>query len=340
MNLDRRTVLAGLGVCVASPSLALQTNVDHEVVEAAWLIAGLTPLGRDGGSLSRDTAYWRAAEDWFANYTDHRVVKLLGADFNLPRWIGNAANYSFVGSHKLQRTPAARPMWDDPNGDLFTRYRSETESFLKECRARLFLRDHAETFAAVRKALFEAVDLEDMQRWLENEFSARPSPMEIYVSPMTGGWNFTNLDSITPRLWVPAVRRLADDYDRFIVVASVFTEVNHNYVNPVTSSLSTTDYSYFTSTQGWATPQAWDDYGTPELVLNEYMTWAAYLFYARDRISGDILSKIEARTIKFMEQQRGFPKFGLFVNQLTQHRNSLNATLERCYGPTLTSLKE
>lgn len=338
MFLDRRVLLAGLGTSIACPALASSTTVDLELMEIAWLIAGLTPLGRNGEALSRDTAYWRAVEAWFAPYAAHAVVKALGAEFNLPRWIGNAANYRFVGANSLQRSGPPRPMWGDAEGDLFTRFRQETESFVEQSRARAFLGRQAETLASVRKTLFDAVDPQDMQTWLEREFSARPGPMEILVSPVTGGWNFTNLDASKPRLWVPAVSSPATAYRRFIIVGSIFTEMDHNYVNPATSRLLAEDYDYFTLARGWASPQAWSDYNSPELVLNEYMTWATYLFYARDYLGGDDLRRTEDRTVRFMEKNRGFPKFGLFLEAITKQRAVRRATLEECYLPTLVRL--
>jgi hypothetical protein len=308
-------------------------------MEVAWLIAGLTPLGRSDGALSRDTEYWRAAIAWLAPYADHAIVRSLGADFNLPRWIGNAANYRFASADALQRSGSGPPMWDDAEGDLFTRYRQETENFVIKSRARAFLSTQAETFASVRRTLFDAVDPQDMQMWLEREFSARPGPMEIFVSPVTGGSNFTNLDPNMPRLWVPPASPPANAHRRFIIVASIFTEMDHNFVNPATSRLHASDYDYFTLANGWASPQGWSNYDTPELVLNEYMTWATYLFYARDRLNGDDLHKTEDVTVRFMEQQRGFPKFGMFLKAMTQQRASSKTRLEECYRPTLVRLK-
>lgn len=89
-------------------------------------------------------------------------------------------------------------------------------------------------------------------------------------------------------------------------MGSVFTEMDHNFINPLTARLGPDAFGFMTSDNGWASPQAWASYPTAELVVNEYMTWAAYLMFARDRISGDDLVRTESRTIRFMEQQRGF----------------------------------
>lgn len=229
-------------------------------------------------------------------------------------------------------------MWDDAEGDLFTRYRQQTESFIRRSRARAFLSEQAGTLRSVRAAVADIADVKDMQTWLEREFTARPGPMQVYVSPITGGWNFTNLDPVTPRLWVPAAKPQPTPYQRATSVRSIFTEVDHHFVNPVTSRLPSRDYSFMTDRNGWASSEAWAGYDTPELVANEYMTWATYLFYARERLSGDDLKTIESKTTEMMETRRGFSKFGLFMSAMTSQRERLRAPLEACYHPALLIL--
>lgn len=341
MYLERRQLAGALLALIAAPAAVQRgrgsTIVTHEPTELAWILAGLSPLGRGGDSLNRDTPYWEAAETWFAPFVQHPAVITLGADFNLPRLIGNAANYSFSDRDTLLRTPNSRQMWGDARGDLFTRRRREIEEFARESRARTFLSEQRATFDAVRATLAAAVDLADMQAWLETQFSARPAPMQVFVSPVTGGFNFTNLDPVTPRLWVPAVDPAQTDYARFSVVRSIFTEMDHNYVNPITAGLGRSAFAFMTQANGWASAEAWSDYTSAELVVNEYMTFAAFLAYAQDRISGDDLVRTETATRRMMER-RGFLRFGEFADVVTRERKRF-ARLEALYPVVLEAVE-
>ena len=177
-----------------------------------------------------------------------------------------------------------------------------------------------------------------MQRWLETEFTARPGPMMVYVSPVTGGWNFTNLDPVTPRLWAPAVEPPTSDYRRFLIVMSVFTEMDHNYVNGVTSRLGPDAYGFMTEANGWATTSAWSDYGSAELVANEYMTFAAYLIYAQERLDAATFVRIADATRRMM-QGRGFVRFPAFADALIVARKSEPTALEALYPKVLAAVR-
>lgn len=306
--------------------------VVHAPTEIAWIIAGLSLLGRDGGgAIRRDTPYFAAVERWFSRSATHPVIAALGSDFNLPRLVGNAADYRFGRDGRLARAPSATPLWDDAEGDLFTKYRSDIEDFSRRSNARGFLKREASTLAAADHALHAAVDMTDIKTWLETQFIERSVPIEVLVSPLTGGWNWTNLGGTKPRVWIPEPKAgsLDSSVKRFGVVASVFTEVDHIYVNPVTATYAGTIEAGFAKSKGWATDQAWSDYASAELVFNEYMTWAAFLEYARSRMSPADYQILSMKIVQFMEKDRGFIRFGQFV-----------AILERVSGGSRRALQD
>ncbi|MEQ7154523.1 hypothetical protein [Brevundimonas aurifodinae] len=344
-RLDRRkfainAALLGLALH-PEPGLAQTPDgaevVVHRPTELAWILAGLSPLDRGGNALNRDTAYWRAAETWFGAFQDHPAVTALGDDFNLPRLIGNAANYTMNAQGDLTRSPGSRAMWDDPAGDLFSRHRDLIASFGLESRALAFFDAQRDTLEESRSTLAGAVELADMQSWLEVQFVARPGAMTVFVSPVTGGWNFTNLDPETPRLWVPAATRPATPYDRFRIVRAIFTEMDHNYVNPATARLGPSAFGFMTEANGWATPEAWSNYGTAELIINEYMTFSAFLAYAQDRLAGEDLARTETETRRLMER-RGFIRFARFADAVSGERRR-GVNLEALYPAVMAAMR-
>jgi hypothetical protein len=341
---SRRHFVATLLALPALPALGQPTTapgpvvVSHEPTELAWILAGLSPLDQGGDSLNRGTPYWRAAEAWFSAHRGHAAITALGADFNLPRLIGNAANYRFGDGPRLIRAPGTRPLWSDADGDLFTRHLPLIDAFARDSRATLFLAQQCATFAEARRTLAAAADFADMQAWLERQFTARPARIQVYVSPLTGSWNFTSLDPLAPSLWVPAVEAPPSKLARLAIALGIFTEMDHNYVNPATTRLGAAAHDFMTADAGWATAAAWSDYDGTELVANEYMTFAVFVAYAHDRSSGEDLRRIDAATRDLM-QRRGFARFDRFVDELLLTRSATSATLEASYPTVLARLR-
>lgn len=311
-----------------------------EATEIAWIIAALTPLGRpQGSSIARDTPYFKAIERWFAAHVEHPAIVALGADFNLPRFVGNAADYRFVSGGKLVRTANAMPLWDDAEGDLFTAHRRLVEEFAKKSRARDFLRMQADTLDASRKALAAVIDLSDITAWLQSQFSGRPARVELFVSPLTGGWNWTNVSTRSPRIWVPQPRSAAlqDMVSRYVAIASVFTEIDHIYINPVTEVHRLEVETVFARSRLWATDEAWSNYPSGELVFNEYLTWAVCSEFARESLGSADHAAFEARITRFMQERRGFIRFGQFASMLGRLRGIQSARIEDIYPQIIAS---
>jgi Domain of unknown function (DUF4932) len=306
----------------------------HEPTEIAWILAALSPIGRiSGGVIRRDTPYFAKVEKWFGPVTKHPIFTKLGPDFNLPRLVGNAANYNYAKGERLNRIAGSVALWNDPDGDLFTKNIELIEDFCRRGAARKFLKSEEAIYSAVSSALLSSVDVDDMQRWLEKQFTKRPGPIRVFVSPLTDGWNWTNIDGTEPRIWVPAPNNASnsDPVKRFITVSSVFTEVDHIYVNPISAVHHKVINDVFSKEKGWASDAAWQNYGTPELVFNEYMTWAVFMEYARARMLPADFGVLNMKIVKFMQNQRGFVKFGAFSELIKITRTSSEKSVQDLY---------
>jgi hypothetical protein len=343
MAMKRRQFICSLGasaffvpqaglVCASSPKP--ERYKVHEPTEIAWILAALSQIGRQsGGVIRRDTEYFSRVEKWFAPYATHKLISDLGAEFNLPRLVGNAANYDFSKNGKLTLTPNSVALWDDMAGDLFTQNKDQIEAFSRVTNARDFLKNERKAFAAVDAALRAAVDIEDIQRWLNAQFSARPGRVRVFVSPLTSGWNWANIDGVEPRIWVPAPYAYADNdvIKKFKIIASVFTEIDHIYVNPISKIHKEAINQIFSKENAWSTETAWQDYDSPELVFNEYMTYALFLEYAKDRMSNQDFVSFKTKIILFIEEKRGFVRFGAFATMLNNMRIASKGSVQDLY---------
>lgn len=344
---DRRSMLLVAASASLFPAVSTgavgpsRFNDLHEPTELAWVIAALTPLGLASGDvIARNTDYFSSIESWFSPVKSHPLIIELGGEFNLPRFVGNASNFDFVRGTQLRRRPNSQPLWGDADGDLFTVHLRLIEDFAQQSRARTFLDRNRPLIESASADLLRIIDLSDIQRWLEAQFSARPRAVRLFVSPLTSGWNWTSIGESQPKIWVPAPRLATFDnpVERFVTIGTVFTEVDHNYVNPATATHLPSLQTMIARREDWGTPSAWENYETSELVFNEYMTWAVFLEYVRDRMTATDFSVFRERIVRFMQTRRGFVRFGLFADSLSQLRRQSNRPIEQLMDALISTL--
>jgi hypothetical protein len=95
----------------------------------------------------------------------------------------------------------------------------------------------------------------------------------------------------------------------------VFTEIDHNFVNPVTDQHRFQVISAFAERSKWTSNES-TFYQSPIAVFNEYMTWALFLLYIEARISPQEFADVMTFTTSQMESSRKFHRFGSFAREL------------------------
>jgi hypothetical protein len=302
-------------------------------VELALVVASLTDLGRDGSrQIDRGTPYYSAVEAHFSAYADMSAVADLPEGFNLPRLVGNAADFAFDRSGRIVEVDRSGSLWKDAEGDLFRRMHQDLETFAQASGFLSFYEKHRDDYAALIRATHEMVDPHDMRAWLEAEFAARPGPARVFVSPLMASFHWTTLYKSEQRIWLkapdPAVVAGASALDRMRFGRSVFTEVDHAYVNPVAGTMEADIAGAFGQTARWATAQAAENYPTSELQFNEYMTWAVFLLYAADRLTADEFIRLKKETVSIMVRGRGFRAFDVFADKVIELRSASERKVE------------
>jgi hypothetical protein len=101
----------------------------------------------------------------------------------------------------------------------------------------------------------------------------------------------------------------------------VFTEIDHNYVNPVSCMYRKAIDSVFSERTIWANKQA-SGYGSAESVFNEYMTHAVFCLYIYDTYDKVTADMVVADRIYMMIDRRGFIKFREFNTALMEIRKA------------------
>ncbi len=164
----------------------------------------------------------------------------------------------------------------------------------------------------------------------------------IAISPLVGGQNchreidslttvdFPNIDEdlMTGKMTVPAERRIAANH-------SVFTEMDHGYVNPVSDRYSQLITANFN-------PEKWDKKSGYKGIdsFNEYMTWAVYDLFIHENFPEE---KTDSISNVFSKQNitRGFTAQNVFSKKLLQlYKKSKSKKLEGLYKPMMKWCKQ
>ncbi len=297
-----------------------------EVYELMHVVIALTPTGRRDCLLQRDTPYHQAVLAQFDTYRNHPLVaqieKLLSSD----RWnyttLGDAAAYRFEGDRivfgGVYRKVAVHP------DAKFADYRPLAEDFARVSGFRAFFAANQPRYQAALDAYKRQVPVASMWAWLETQFPDRYDSYQLSLSLLMGCFHFTNSGQdnsfAETRMFVPLPNPPAKPLTVIESTAlnrMVFTEIDHNYVNPVTTRHSK---QLDKAMKNW---RDWNDgsggYESKFLTFNEYVTWAVFTLYVYDTTTPDAFAQIRADKTEWVDTfmvNRGFKPFPAFNAQL------------------------
>ncbi len=324
--LGTATLIAAVVTSALSARQSDSVSVElPEAVELAMIVAVVSDLDPEGRMIEREGEYVQAIEAHFAPHADHPLFAALDDSFNLPRLAGNAADFAFDETGNLIEVDTSGSIWGDSDGDIFRAHLELLNDFAAQSDFLGFYQSHQALYQRGISDMRAQTDSEAMTAWLEANFTARPGPMQIIVSPLIGGLNWTTIFKPRTRMWVAQPSGGApifekSNYDRVVDGYAVFTELDHSYVNPATTEILDRVEAGFSNLDVWATPQTSAlAYRTAELQFNEYMTWAVYLMYAADQLPPEEFAQLKDRFVSFMVDQRGFRAFGDFADVALDH---------------------
>ncbi len=303
-----------------------------EVRELINVIFAITPKGLAGSSLElfnimrENDDYRNYYQDVLANFLpfyNHPIV----TKFN--NWIENGTqnenypifnlnSYAFIfRGNKIVRTNVHNYFWDgDING--LDSHIKELEDFALKTKFRTFYKNHQNFYDKIIKLQNEKTPVNNQWQWLEDQFPKRINNYKTLISPLVygfhcTGWNEDNgFIEIVMSISAPGeVSEIKGEGLQRVI----FTEIDHNYINPISDGYKEELKLVFKKMNLWAKENT--GYGMKEYpIFNEYMTWAAYLLYIYDNYNSEVLKQEEATTISKMVNARGFLKFREFYFEL------------------------
>jgi hypothetical protein len=291
-----------------------------EVYELASIIISLTPYG---GTRTRDSDYRKRVEAHFGAHRSHPLIAKLniateadiGTMFDLRE---NASAYCFDAKDPtlIVHCQPYSHAWGRV-ANVFARNLDLIRDFAEKSGFRQFYAQNASYYQELVRNYSAAAPLKEMERWLEARFEDKDSHQKILFSPLTAGWHSTQqfhdegkalfVMFIEPGLHVPP-------NEPYQLSRIVFTEIDHNYVNPVSSRFADR-LKNPTSFGGnyWLSNDP--SYNDGERIFNELMTFGVFELWAREHYGAARADEVSKHVAGFMEKRR-FRHYDAFAAEL------------------------
>jgi len=208
-------------------------------------------------------------------------------------------------------------------------YLNLIEDFAKKSNFSHFYKQHLPYYKSLIKKFDKLCDIQSSWDFLESRFEESYDSYRIIFSPLTGGFHNTlpslkdkktglqqawlfvsappnfNLDSLT-------VDELEIKKSQF--TRELFTEMDHNYVNPLTDNFDKKIENAIPDYKHWNKRKR--GYSSNISTFNEYMTWGVFSLYAKQKYTDKNLDTIIHIQEKIMVDRKKFIHFKAFNNKL------------------------
>lgn len=314
----------------------VQTDIP-EVYELANIIWTLSPSGNRAKDLYKEGPYYQRVLQYFAPFLNHPVFQKL--DFpdslyfkNYYSFRENSFCYSFKNNKLAYDGPYYYVMGDDYYnfGNLFKELLTEVEDFAKQSNFRKFYQQNSSYYASQIQRQQKLLPVKSMWIWLEANFPSKYNSYRIVFSPLIAGSHSTqnfwengypsfgeSVMFICGPERYDSMKELSEKQKEGLMSGIVFTEIDHNYVNPVTSKYARSVDSIFSNRSLWVSSgNASEWYGNPVSVFNEYMTHAVFCLYMMDTYSAVTADFVIEHRENLMVSRRNFIRFKEFNHEL------------------------
>lgn len=314
---------------------------------------------KDENMFDTSTDYYKRVKAYFEPYKTHPIIDTIQKyianieykeDYkasvfsNESYWYYyamkmNACAYKFDNQGNIKNEGIIREIakgWSpfDPMKDI-----ALIQDFANHSNFRKFYTDNKAYYNHLLDIYSKLNPIQKMQNWLDNKFKFNYGSYVIYFSPLIGGAHSTNgfEDNGFNQTYMFIARA---DFDKKLSPAInelsesrvVFTEIDHNYVNPISDKFIKEINSNFDNREVWAKGEHTSAYETPYKVFNEYMTFAVYSLYVLDNFTSRDFEEYIPKMENKMIEDRGFVNFKEFNRELIEiYKKDKNQPIEQIY---------
>ena len=325
-----------------------KNNIQFDIPESyelANIIWTLSPAGQKATDLYKQSDYYKKVFTYFSPFLHHPIFSNLSFPDSLyyQKYYEFREN-SFAFNFKDPEPGSVVPtlLFNGPyyfvfgedlaDSTLFGKLKPMVEDFAATSEFRKFYYDNLSFYQKAIEREKELLPVRRMWQWLEEQFPAKKyqsyrvvfSPLiggshstQRYSSPDSKGWFSENVMFICGADRYDSIKGLSEKQKEGLMSGIVFTEIDHNYVNPVSSQYKAAIDSAFADRKYWVKKGiASDGYGSTMSVFNEYMTHAAFCLYIKDSYEKSIADFVIEDRESLMVNRRGFIRFKEFDREL------------------------
>lgn len=317
----------------------------HEVIELVHIAYSITETGKKHKwFIKKNNKYYKEVLEHFGQFNSHELIEKINALM--------IKNYSYA---ICQRSNAFVFIFDENNiiknnYDEFYKTGSIQkeislwEDFAMKSNFRSFYQSHSEYYDSIIQETHQFLPIESMWKWLENKFpSQHYDSYKIAISPLIGGTHNTIRNKRECIMFVsdasPKPNKYSDEIWKGKYSRVVFTEIDHNYVNPISNKYSKHINKVMNDWTSWNN-QKQESYNNPISTFNEYMTWAVFTLYLYDNYDTADFILLHESMEDFMLDYRGFNKFKEFNQALLGiYKKSESKNIEELYPQIISWMK-
>jgi hypothetical protein len=310
-----------------------------EVFELANIAIAISDEGLSNPNrVNKKSDYYKRVLAHFMPYWNHPLI----AESDLNRNFGyqfRDNSICFIFQADRIAYGGLYPDLRQPN--LFKKQRALVEDFAKVSNFRKFYRDNLSYYQGQIRLYKELVPIRTMWTWVEERFPARHDCYKVVFSPLLGSSHETcrfDKNGYSETIMFVSGPGQPGEYSsalgRALLARVVFTEIDHNYVNPVTAKHTRLVNEAMAELSTW---NGQEGYRSAEMTFNEYMTWAVFLLYASDTYDSETFEELQNRVVNQMIYGRKFIRFREFTEELLKlYRTTQSQSIPSLYPAILS----
>lgn len=278
--------------------------------------------------INKNSNYYKEVIKYFAPFKDHQLITDLNqylrksaSNYIYNVQLGCNLNFNNNRLEKVNIMPWIRRTFIN----VKAANKNKIEDFAQISNFEKFYSQHKDYYNAELKSVKQNSDVNEQQKWLEKEFTAKYDSYQIFVSPLMGDTHFTQRFKFQGKrkciMWVKTFNnenQRTDKIEKARYIGTVMTEIDHNYVNPTSDEYKKELDAIMGGNlrSKWTNGGPSNSYKSGYSVFNEYLTHAVYLLFVNQTLNNSEQVIVANSKIEVMTKVRKFIKFGEFYKQV------------------------
>lgn len=331
-----------------------------ETYELANVILYLSECSEKTGNRP-DSEYANQVRKYFEPFRQHKLIQVLNNNCNEHQLWGtyygfreNSLAFRFDDTTLQYDTPYKHLSSDNSGirGGQFRNMLYLIQEFASTSNFRTFYQNNLGQYKNMIERQEQLLPIDDMWKWVENEFPQRLDAYKIVFSPLIGGSHstrhfytgfFKNPDFQECIMFINSSedidsRDYSENLKEGLMSGIVFTEIDHNYVNPTSDEHIIAIQELINDKDHWATKKAQQNYRNEYAIFNEYMTHSLFCLYVQDKYESTVRDEIIDKREKLMER-RGYKMFKEFNEILLNKMATTDSSVYDNYADIIEEMK-